>query len=229
MRDFGPVPLMPTVSRSCGQFIAAREEFCQWPVLSQVLCTKMLFTAWSFLQEGWSKRHEIRTSGMPRWQILLTQWQEYFQTVNVRCSFVGNLLVAPVERGDRLTDSPALPQLLQDVPLEVRRQVWLQQDGAPARSIFRYWLSQSTFSRPLDRPRGPSCLTRRVTGPCTCGLRSVRSYEVSGVCWDVKRYGWGDKSNNRCRWSVHECQTDGVEDCYVDCGEVPNVCRLSGW
>ena len=49
-----------------------------------------------------------------------------------------------------------LPELLEDVPLDVRRRMWFQHDGAPAHStrIVRDWLDQRFPGRRFGR-RGP--------------------------------------------------------------------------
>jgi hypothetical protein len=73
----------------------------------------------------------------PHWKIEI-QNQGHFG-VNVWCGMVGKYLIGPYFFQGNLTAQiylqflqNELPVLLEEVPLQVRRNLWLQQDGAPA-------------------------------------------------------------------------------------------------
>jgi len=48
------------------------------------------------------------------------------------------------------------------------------------------WISESTFSKPLEWAAGSGCLATEVTWPNSFRLLSMRTYEVPGVCRAVK-------------------------------------------
>ena len=70
--------------------------------------------------------HEIRSRGDQGWE-----------SINVWCAIQGDNLIGPLILPNRLTGASYLQFLQQEVPFETvpvaqRREMWLQQDGAPA-------------------------------------------------------------------------------------------------
>jgi len=83
-----------------------------------------------------------------------------------------------------------LPVLL-DVPLHIRRELYLQQDDAPRP---QFWQAHNCISsieifKTVRWIGGSSFLATEVTCPNSFGVLSLGKYEVSGVSYEVERYG----------------------------------------
>jgi hypothetical protein len=89
-------------------------------------------------------------------------------------------VIRPFELEDRLTDEryphflQELPQLVEGVPLEVRRETWLQQYGARAHFGGAAFLSRLYPDRWIGRGE-PGCLASEITRHCTYGLLTMGS------------------------------------------------------
>ena len=121
---------------------ARRLEFCTWIIEHQQLCKYILFTdEATFSRTGshnarnthwWSKENPKKTVDR--------NFQQRF-SVNVWCGMIDSQLIGPYIINERLTGETyadflesKLPLLLEDVPLNSRRRIILQQDGAPPHS-----------------------------------------------------------------------------------------------
>ena len=92
----------------------------------------------NFANTGNVNRHNMRywANENPRW--MRTVRFQYPWSVNCWCGIVGNHVIGPYFFRGRLTDQVyanflqnVLPQLMRDVPLYVRMNMWMQHDGAP--------------------------------------------------------------------------------------------------
>lgn len=121
-----------------------RLNFCNWlsnmcnenhQFLSHILWTDEA----TFTNAGGVNLHNMHywSAENPHW-MRETDFQNRW-SVNVWCGIVGNKIIGPFIFDGRLNGATyleflrnQLPILLEDVPLETRRNLWFQQDGCPA-------------------------------------------------------------------------------------------------
>lgn len=121
-----------------------RVIFCQWARqqirLDPHFFAKVLFSdESSFTNHGTVNRHNMHYWSIenPHWLREVEHQRQW--SVNVWCGIVGDKLVGPyfIEgnlNGEKYRDflQNQLPLLLEDVPLDVRQQMWFQHDGCPS-------------------------------------------------------------------------------------------------
>lgn len=120
-----------------------RVHFCRWLLNKEInsprFLEKILFTdEATFDREGIfnSRNSHMWTQDNPH-GTFTRRYQTKF-SVNVWVGILGNYLIGPYILPNRL-NSPIyhaflrdiLPELMEDIPLEVRRNMWFQHDGAP--------------------------------------------------------------------------------------------------
>lgn len=141
-----------------------RTQFCEWILNNQHEVPNILWTDEStFTRNGATNMHNIHiwAHENPR-GVLRANFQHRF-SVNVWAGMCGNLLIGPVFLPNRLNGHEYLiflqnnlEALLEDVPLAVLRNMYLQNDGAPAhvqRNV-REWLDETFPGRWIGR-NGP--------------------------------------------------------------------------
>lgn len=103
--------------------------------------------------------------------------------MNIWCGITGHLLIGLSELEDSLTGElyrrflqVEMPQLLEDVPMEVRREMWVQQDGAPPHFGGTAFLNRQFPDRWISQRRS-GYLVCKVTISNTHGLLSLGSHE----------------------------------------------------
>jgi Helix-turn-helix domain (DUF4817)/Transposase len=129
--------------------LQARLDFCNWLRQNDDLLNKILFTdEATFTRSGTnnSRNSHWWSEGNPN-AVVEANFQHRF-SVNVWAGLLGKHLIGPYIINGRLTAEQyqqflyeELPILLEDVPLSIRREMWLQQDGAPvhcARRVTAY-------------------------------------------------------------------------------------------
>ena len=110
-------------------------------------------------QSGISQRSVICITGQMR---ILGRWELYHFNIRgpliVWCGIVGDHVIGPYFLEGRLTGQVyanflqnVLPQLIEDVPLHVRMNMWMQHDGAP----------------PHYAPTTPDEMKERIRRACT--------------------------------------------------------------
>jgi hypothetical protein len=128
----------------CVEDFPRRVQFCQW-LLQRCLnqphfVSQVLFTdEASFTRDGFfnCRNSHVWADENPHATVVANhQWRF---AVNVWAGIIGDYVIGPYLLPPRLNGhiyrlflEDVLPELLQDVPLIVRQQVWMQQDGAPA-------------------------------------------------------------------------------------------------
>lgn len=104
-------------------------------------------------------------------------------SLNVWGGIIGNVLLGPVFLPPRLNGATyhrflayELPQLLEDIPIALRRRMWFMHDGAPAHfsMIARNWLNQANHYRNRWIGRG---------GPITWPARSPDLNPLDYYLW----------------------------------------------
>ena len=114
-------------------------NFCNW--IRRKMCTDVSFLSHvifsdeaNFANTGNVNRHNMDywANENPRWVITLPF--QYPWSINCWCGIVGDHVIGPYSFEGHLTGqvyANFLPQLMEDVPLHVRMNMWLQHDGAP--------------------------------------------------------------------------------------------------
>jgi hypothetical protein len=132
--------------------------------------------------------HGIHTCGH---SIILTHSRKHLRSrfsVNIWGGVTASQVVRPFVLEERFTSERRL-RFLEDelpsvvnVPVPIRREMWLQQTWRTPSFFRQVTISQSSFSEPLDRAAGSGCLATKATWPNSFVLLSLGTYEVSGVC-----------------------------------------------
>lgn len=177
----------------------ARVNFCHVLLRNRQIHTKILFTdEATFTRDGitnnrnshvWSPREENPHA------ITETHFQNRF-SVNIWCGIIGNRLIGPIIIEDHLNAErylhllqEQLPELLEDLPLNIRTQMWFQQDGAPphfSRIVTRY-LNEKFPERWIGRG-----------GPINWPARSPDLSPLDYFLWGhMKSLVYADKPVNR--------------------------------
>lgn len=119
---------------------AKRVEFCRWVTNNRRVVSRILFTdEATFTRDGINNTHNSHVwSDENPHAIVETNFQHRF-SVNVWCAMIAGYLIGPFIMENRLTGEHylnflinELPGLLENVPLNVRRRMYYQHDGAPA-------------------------------------------------------------------------------------------------
>lgn len=176
-----------------------RVNFCNWFLSNRRMHTNILFTdEATFSRDGitnnrnshvWSPREENPHA------IAETHSQIRF-SVNIWCGIIGNRLIGPIIIEDRLNAErylhllqEQLPELLEDLPLNITTQMWFQQDGAPphfSRIVTKY-LNETFPERWIGRG-----------GPINWPARSPDLSPLDYFLWgQIKSLVYADKSVNR--------------------------------
>ena len=129
-----------------GNDFVDRVRFCTWmlrhdtPDLSRILFTDEA----TFTNHG-----NVNLRNMHYWSVTNPHWLRQVErqrpwSVNVWCGIVGEHLIGPffiqgTLNADRYIQflQHELPVLLEDIPLQTRREMWYQHDGCPAHSARR--------------------------------------------------------------------------------------------
>jgi hypothetical protein len=151
---------------------AQRLNLCHWIQAHPEMLGVILFTdEATFTRDGINNSRNVHTWSRDNpHETTVTNFQRRF-SVNVWCGVIDNRLIGPFVFDDNLTGytygeflQNELPGLLEDIPLTVRSQMYLQHDGAPphfSRHV-REYLNKSFPNRWLGRggpvtwpPRSP--------------------------------------------------------------------------
>lgn len=141
--NFHPYKVTPVQELTDEDFLA-RLEFCNWLLTKhledyQFLDGLLMSDECQFYNDGSVNRHNCHYYAQenPHWAMdghTQRRWH-----VNVWCGIVGNHVVGPyfIEGNvDSLSYvnflNNILPELLENVPLQIRMRMWFQQDGHPA-------------------------------------------------------------------------------------------------
>lgn len=126
-----------------------RVEFSRWfsqrSVQDPVFPTTVLFTdEATFSREGMFNTHNQHEWAHDNPHATVTRGYQQRFSVNVWAGIVGDVLIGPYLLPPRLDGTTylaflqqVLPDLLDDVPLAIVRQMWFQHDGAPAHFALR--------------------------------------------------------------------------------------------
>jgi hypothetical protein len=134
-----PFHIQPVQSLQDGDY-ALRLQFCNWVNENRRLYRYILFTDEAqFTRDGVNNCHnEHRWSDENPHTTVERNFQHRF-SINVWCGMINNQLLGPVVLDGRLTGElylqfleNQLRDLLDDVPLEIRQNMYFQHDGAPA-------------------------------------------------------------------------------------------------
>ena len=118
---------------------APRVDFCRWLIAHPQLCRKIMFTdEATFTRDGITNTRNSHSWAIENpFQTRETHFQYRF-SVNIWCGVLNNRLIGPFVFQERLTSERyllflqnELPELLEDVPLQNRVDMWFQHDGAP--------------------------------------------------------------------------------------------------
>lgn len=124
--------------------LPARLNFCQWLRTQQTndptFFSRILFTdEASFNRHGVFNWRNSHTWAEENPHLSLSNHFQHQFSINVWCGIVGDYVLGPYELPPRLNGplylhflENVLYTLLDDVPLNVRRNMWFMQDGAPA-------------------------------------------------------------------------------------------------
>lgn len=131
-----------------------RVQFCQWALTENAL-QFYLFTD----EAGFTNHGAVNLRNMHYWAVDNPRWLRQVErqrpwTVNVWCGIIGDHLIGPHFIAGAQTAATYiaflqndLPTLLENVPLETRRRMWYQHDGAPAHSAIN---TRLTLDRMFD-------------------------------------------------------------------------------
>lgn len=121
-----------------------RVVFCNW-ALTQIQRDPQFFYRVMFSDESTFTNHgNVNRHNMHYWSVENPHWLREVEhqrpwSVNVWCGIIGDKLIGPVFiegtlNGEKYRNllQDELPILLEDVPLEVRQNMWFQHDGCPA-------------------------------------------------------------------------------------------------
>ena len=139
---------------------AQRMALCNWIKVHPGLLSVILFSdEASFTREGVNNLRNVHTwSDDNPHETSLTNFQRRF-TVNVWCGVLGNKSIGPFVFENNLTGNAYevflrndLPDLLEDIPLMIRSQIYFQHDGAPPHYTLhvRDYLNESAILRDCE-------------------------------------------------------------------------------
>ncbi|XP_066251951.1 histone-lysine N-methyltransferase SETMAR-like [Euwallacea similis] len=159
-----------------GPDLEIRRTFCQWGLemerTTPNFFLKVLFSDEStFTQNGSPNRHNLHYYSMENPRIVRSVNTQRQWTVNVWGGIIGDFIIGPHFFNGHLNGvkylrflQNDLPQLLQNIPLVLRENMWLQHDGAPAHfaADVKEYLNQEFEGRWIGRggpvfwpPRSP--------------------------------------------------------------------------
>lgn len=142
-----------------------RITFCQW-ALQKIHENRIFFRHVLFSDESTFTNHgEINRHNMHYWSVDNPHWIRQVErqrpwSVNVWCGIIGDKLIGPVFingtlNGEKYRDliRNELPILLEDLSLEVRQNMWFQNDGCPSHysTIARNELNRQFYGRWIGR------------------------------------------------------------------------------
>ena len=123
---------------------APRLQFSQWILCKQekheLFADRILFTdEASFCREGVFNIHNSHHWQVNNPHVIYPHSHQHRFSVNVWAGIVGDNLIGPYLMPSPLTGAvyreflqEVLPQLLENIPLNIRRRIWFQHDSAPA-------------------------------------------------------------------------------------------------
>lgn len=153
--------------------LPARLQFCRFLLNSHnndpAFINRILFTdEATFTRRGvlnWRNNHSWELDN-PHLTIERHFQQEF--SINIWCGIIDNVIIGPYELPGRLNGNQYLqflqndlPNLLDDVPLNLRQNMWFMHDGAPphypaaVRNFLDEWLSRRWFGRGSEFPWPP--------------------------------------------------------------------------
>jgi len=120
-----------------------RLEFCRWLIFENnrdnTFCSRILFSDESlFTREGLFNAHNMHYWAEENPFVIRERSFQVRWNLNIWAGIIGNELIGPCVlpnriRGNNYADflRDNLPDLLEDVPLNIRQTMWFQHDGAP--------------------------------------------------------------------------------------------------
>ena len=171
-----------------------RAAFCQW-YLQQTHAnpqfpTLVLSTDEAiFTRVGVFNAHNSHVWDVDNPHAVLVQHHQHRFAVNVWCGIVGDHLIGPYILPPRLCGPmyrvflrDVLPELLENVPLDTRRNMWFQHEGTPVHFDHgaRAFLADVLDDRWIGRGV-PSTVAISIPRPDTFGFLSVGGNETLGV------------------------------------------------
>ncbi|KAJ8942383.1 hypothetical protein NQ318_011730 [Aromia moschata] len=128
-----------------GQFILIRMQFANWLLDQQRnnvnFISNILFTGEaSFTKNGITNLHNVHVwADENPHATVVSYYQHQFQSINIWAGIIGNFLIGPFVLPERLNGQLYLeflqndfPDLIEDLPLETCRNMYVMHDGAPA-------------------------------------------------------------------------------------------------
>lgn len=121
-----------------------RDQFCNWLLHRIVVQPNFLrFILWtdeaSFSRDGIFNSRNSHVWAEENSNAIVPKSHQQRWSVNIWAGIVDDYLIGPYLLPNRLTGpiyeiflNEVLPELLENVPLNIRQQMWLQHDGAPA-------------------------------------------------------------------------------------------------
>lgn len=138
-----------------------RVEFCQWILHHQNMLRKILWSDEATFSRGKAfNSHNTHFWAQDNPNVVRrTNYQHRF-SFNVWAGIIGDVLIGPFILPDRLNArhylsflQNELPELLEDVPIHTRLEMFFQHDGAPAHFglLVRNWLNENFPNRWIGR------------------------------------------------------------------------------
>ncbi|PSN44542.1 hypothetical protein C0J52_18389 [Blattella germanica] len=144
------------------QGFANRLQFCNWLNENQQQFYRLIMFSdeANFTRDGTNNMHNMHVWAYENPHASIESNFQRIFSVNVWCGVVYDQLMGPFILPGNLTGQmynnfiqEELPELLEDVPLETRRQMYVQHDGAPAHLQHEVTAHNSALPTSMDRSR----------------------------------------------------------------------------